>query len=193
MDTPTIAQYYRETDPAKRKALLDQAIAEEGNTEENQARREIWDARYCMKSDLGGQADGYLKFWMTIEFHRTSGNRMFGVKGARKGLQKELDQVRFRELAGKSELHRELICRECEHLVKLYMDLCQTDKSYNTILCGLVTMKKDDVKAKLQNDIYETAVKVPRTLEMEEDLALLTRAARKVFEEYFPGEGGLPE
>ena len=46
MDTPTIAQYYRETDPAKRKELLEQAIAEEGATEENQARREIWDARY---------------------------------------------------------------------------------------------------------------------------------------------------
>lgn len=27
MDTPTIAQYYRETDPAKRKELLEQAIA----------------------------------------------------------------------------------------------------------------------------------------------------------------------
>lgn len=193
MDTPTIAQYYRETDPAKRKELLDQAIAEEGNTEENQARKEIWDARYCMKSDLGGQADGYLKFWMTIEFNRSSGNRLFGSKGARKDLQKELDQVHFRELAQKSDLHRELIYRECEHLVKLYMDLCQTDKSYNTILCGLVTMKKADVKAKLQNDIYETAVKVPRTLEMEQELELLTKAARKVFEDYFPGEGGLPE
>ncbi len=85
MDTPTIAQYYRETDPAKRKELLEQAIAEEGATEENQARKEIWDARYSMKSDLGGQADGYLKFWMTIEFNRTSGNRWFSSKGARKG------------------------------------------------------------------------------------------------------------
>ena len=193
MDTPTIAQYYRETDPAKRKALLDQAITEEGNTEENQARKEIWDARYCMKSDLGGQADGYLKFWMTMEFNRTSANRWFSSKGARKDLVKELKQVQFMELAGKSELHRELVYRECEHLVKLYMDLCQTDKSYNTILCGLVTMKKDDVKAKLQNDIYETAVKVPRELELEKELELLTKAARKVFEDYFPGEGGLPE
>ena len=50
MDTPTIAQYYRETDPAKRKELLEQAIAEEGATEENQARREIWDARYFRRN-----------------------------------------------------------------------------------------------------------------------------------------------
>ena len=48
MDTPTIAQYYRETDPAKRKELLEQAIAEEGATEENQARKEI-EQRYDFK------------------------------------------------------------------------------------------------------------------------------------------------
>ena len=54
-------------------------------------------------------------------------------------------------------------------------------------------MKKDDVKSKLQRDIYETTVKVPRELDMEQELALLTRAARKVYEDYFPGEGGLPE
>ena len=191
MDTPTIAQYYRETDPAKRKELLEQAIAEEGATEENQARREIWDARYSMKSDLGGQADGYLKFWMTIEFNRTSGNRWFTSKGARKGLQKELDQVHFHELAAKSELHRELIYRECEHLVKLYMDLCQTDKSYNTTIFGLIHIKEDSAKAKVQRDIRETAVELPANLGMEAELGIITRAAREIYRQYYPNEGNI--
>ena len=104
-------------------------MPQEGATEENQARKEIWDARYGMKSDLGGQADGYLKFWMTIEFNRTSGNRWFSSRGARKDLQKELDQVRFHGTCWQRVICTEnLFIRECEHLVKLYMDLCQTDK-----------------------------------------------------------------
>ena len=45
MDTPTIAQYYREHDPMKRKALLDAAIAED-DSEENRIRRELWEIRY---------------------------------------------------------------------------------------------------------------------------------------------------
>ena len=52
MDTPIIAQYYREKDPAKRRELLEQAIAQEGNTEENQVRKEVWDARYGMESEV---------------------------------------------------------------------------------------------------------------------------------------------
>ena len=73
------------------------------------------------------------------------------------------------------------------------MDLCATDKSYNTIICGIVTMSQESAKAKLQKDIYETAVRLPKELKMEEELGLITRAAREIYEVQFPGEGGLPE
>lgn len=46
MDTPIIAQYYRETEPKKRKQLLDQAIASGEDQEANEIRREIYEARY---------------------------------------------------------------------------------------------------------------------------------------------------
>ena len=51
----------------------------------------------------------------------------------------------------------------------------------------------EDVKAKLQKDIYKTAVCLPKDLGMEKELALVTRAARDIYELYFPGEGGMPE
>ena len=101
MDTQTIAEYYRESDPKKRKALLDQAIASGEDREANQIRKEIWEARYAQN--------------------------------------------------------------------------------------------EEDEKAKLQKDIYMTAVCLPRDLGMEKELALVTRAAREIYELYFPGEGGMPE
>ena len=192
MDTPTIAEYYRETDPMKRKALLDQALASGEDSEANEIRKELWEARYSKTGD-GNVADGFLRFWMTMEFNRTSGHKVFGVKGAVKDIRKELDSVKFQQIRAKSPLHEELLYRECAHLVKFYMDLCETDKSYNTMLCGLIPIKKEDVKSKLQRDIYETAVCLPRDLAMEEELSLLTKAAREMYEVHFPGEGGMPE
>ena len=61
MDTPIIAQYYRETEPKKRKQLLDQAIASGEDQEANEIRREIYEARYKNTTNDGGIADGYLK------------------------------------------------------------------------------------------------------------------------------------
>ena len=45
MDTPIIAQYYREADPLKRKALLDEALASGEDREANEIRQEIWQTR----------------------------------------------------------------------------------------------------------------------------------------------------
>ena len=193
MDTPTITEYYRETDPMKRRALLDQAIAEGEDAQVNEVRKEIWEARYSAPTNDGGVADGFLRFWMTMEFNRSSGHKIFGAKGAVKDIRKELESVNFQQIRAKSPLHEELLYRECEHLIKFYMDLCGTDKSYNTMLCGLIPIKKDDVKAKLQRDIYETAVCLPKDLSMEDELSLITKAAHAMYEVQFPGEGGMPE
>ena len=194
MDTPTIAAYYREADPMKRKQLLDQSEAAGEEPEANKIRREIWEARYHEKGENGSLADGFLKLWMAMEFNRNSGNRWFtGSRVARKEIGKELAAVKFHEIRQKSGLHEQLLYRECCHLVDLYMNLCSHDKSYNTIICGIITISKDSAKAKLQKDIYETAVRLPGELNMQEELGLITKAAREIYEIQFPGEGGLPE
>ena len=56
------------------------------------------------------------------------------------------------------------------------MDLCQTDKSYNTMIFGLIHIKEDSAKAKVQRDIRETAVELPANLGMEAELGIITRA-----------------
>ena len=130
---------------------------------------------------------------MTLEFNRNVGHKFFGAKGAQKEIRKELSLLKFQELRARSVLYEELLYRECQHLVALYMDLCAKDKNYNSVILGLMTMKEENSLAKMKRDIYETAVCVPRDVNMEDELSLLTRAARKVYEDRFPGEGGMAE
>ena len=56
----------------------------------------------------------------------------------------------------------------------------------------IIKIKKESAKAKLQRDIYETAILLPQEIGLEEDLDLLTKAAREMYELQFPGER-LPE
>lgn len=168
MDTPTIAKYYREKDPMERLKLLEQSIAAGEEPEENRIRRELWEIRYSDKAETGDtRADGYLGLWMTMEFNRNSASRFFGTRSAKKEIGKYLKKLKFQEFQEKGGLYEELLYRECCHLVLVYMDLCQTDKSYNTTIFGLIHIKEDSAKAKVQRDIRETAVELPANLGME--------------------------
>lgn len=193
MDTPTIAAYYREADPMKRKALLEQSIAEGEDVQANAVRQELWEIRYHDKSDAdaNGRADGFLSLWMALEFNRDADKKWFAIKRARKEINKQLEKLNFAELSQKSELHKELLYRECCHLVKLYMELCEKDKTYNNMFCGLISMSEERSKEKLQADVRETAIRLPAALQMEEELQMLTKAAREMYELHFPGEGGI--
>lgn len=192
-DTPTIALYYREHDPMKRKMFLDQSIAAGEDEEANAVRKELWELRYGGPSELGPdtRADGYLALWMAMEYSKDTASKFFGVKRARKEIEKNLDRLKFKELQEKSELHRELLYRECCHMVKTYMELCEKDKTYNTTLFGIVPINEKNAKSKLQGDIYHTAVRLPEEINMQQELGIITRAAREVYEDHFPGEGGL--
>ena len=71
-DTPTIALYYKEHDPMKRKMFLDQSIAAGEDEEANAVRKELWELRYGEPSEAGSgtRADGYLALWMAMEYNR---------------------------------------------------------------------------------------------------------------------------
>ena len=192
-DTPIIALYYREHDPMKRKMFLDQSIAAGEDEEANAVRKELWELRYGEPSEAGSgtRADGYLALWMAMEYNKDTAGKLFGLKRARKEIGKNLTRLKFREMQEKSELHRELLYRECCHMVKTYMELCEKDKTYNTTLCGIVPISEKTAKNKLQTDIYETAVVLPGNINMVEELAIITEAAKEAYEAHFPGEGGI--
>ena len=193
MDTPTITQYYREADPAKRLALLNMSIEAGEEPELNKIRRELWDIRYQDKSELGGdtRADGLIALWMLMAFNRASAKRFMGVRGGRKEILKQLDKMKFQEIRAKGKDYEDMLYRECCHMVKTYMELSESDKAYNSTLFGILKMSSEQAKDKLKADIYHTAVELPQTLKLEEELGMITRAAREMYELHFPGEGSL--
>lgn len=193
MDTPTIALYYKEPDPLKRKKLLDESVSSGEDEEANALRQQLWEIRYGTPGEkkTDGPADGFLGLWMTMECNRNSSGKFFGWKAARKEILKQMNKLKFQEFQEKSDLHKELLYRECCHLVHTYMELCKIDKTYNTQLFGIMPIKEENAKNKLKKDIYETAVRLPVNLNLEEELDLITRAAKEVYELHFPGEGGL--
>ena len=105
--------------------------------------------------------------------------------------QKQLDKLTFKEFAAKGRDYEELLYRECCHMVKIYMELCESDRSYGTTLCGIIKISNDKLKDKLKDDIYTTAVEFPREFDLEDELGIVTRAAREMYELHFPGEGSL--
>ena len=193
MDTPTITQYYREADPAKRLALLNMSIEAGEEPELNKIRRELWDIRYQDKSELGGdtRADGLIALWLLMECNRDSAKRFMGVRGGRKEILKQLDKMKFQEIRAKGKDYEDMLYRECCHMVKTYMELSESDKAYNSTLFGILKMSSEQAKDKLKADIYHTAVELPQTLKLEEELGMITRAAREMYELHFPGEGSL--
>lgn len=195
MDTPIIAKFYREEDAMKRLALLEKSIAEGEEPEKNAIRKELWNLRYQDKGERNGldRADGYLGLWMAMEFNKNADKRLFGKKHAQKEIQKILDKLKFREYQEKSPLHEELLYRECCHMVDLYVRLCGRDKSYNSAFCGIVRISEEKSKNKVQRDIFEMGEKLPKILEMEKELEIVSRAAKEVYDLHFSQEDLLTE
>ena len=188
MDTPKIAAYYKEIDPMKRKALLDRSIAEGEEPEANEVRRKIWETRYKNRSsaDPNSRADSFLGLWMVMEFNKNRTGKFIGKNHAKKEILKEFEKTGIPVFAKGSAIEREMITREVLHMVRVYAELCEKDKNYGSTLFGLFPMKENDLTSKLKADLYETAIQLPYDLGINEELALVIKAGRDLFELKYP-------
>lgn len=194
MDTPTIAAYYKEMDPMKRKALLDQSIAVGEDPEGNALRQKIWEIRYkgTSSAEPENRADGFLGLWMTMEFNKDKSNRFWSGGRAKKEVLKALEKSGFSQFANGTAQEREMIYREAYHMISTYESLCEKDKTYGSTIFGIVAMKEKDLIAKIKADLFDTAIRMPSTLGLEEELDIIIQAAKAFFEYKFPEECPLP-
>ena len=83
-------RYYEETDPEKRRLLLEQAMtAGEGDAAENEVRRRLWELRYTRPRRNAPLADRYIALWLALDHWRKPGLAPRQVRAA----QKELEEL----------------------------------------------------------------------------------------------------
>ena len=178
-----VQQYMREPESWKRKEILDQAIAEEGMTPDNELRLKLWEKRYVKQNDR--EIDTFIRGWVNLNFLESSGKGLFSKNRIEKDKQKILEDWQVALAAEYGETGRQVLYEEFFNLSRLYIKLCEEDKQYNSVLLGLGTMKKEKLVRKIAADVFNAAYNVPNRHNMKEDLALFTKAATEAFYEVY--------
>ena len=175
-----VEQYIRELEKEERRQILEQAIAEEGMTEENSLRKQLLDQRYEMGKN-GMLIDHFIRGWMGIAYMRNEGSGVF----AKKRIEKEKDKIRKDLMTdfGKEhgDLGQEVLYGEYYNLAKLYIHLCKEDRTYGAVLLGLGRMKTSKLIQKIANEILLVGYQMPETLGMEDELRTFRNAITDAF------------
>lgn len=181
-----VEEYYRETDREKRKEILDRGIAEEGMTRENEIRLKFWEGRYETRARDKAQVDRFIRGWMGMSYMHTASRSVLGRKKLEKEKARVLEDWNVPLAESYGEEGQEALYQELCNMTRLYLQLCQEDKSYSSLILGLGTMKKESLINKIALDVFTLAYTVPRFTGTEQVFALFTRAATDVFRETFP-------
>lgn len=178
--------YYQETDPGMRRAIL----VEAEDTSANRIRQRLLDLRYSKpaRAKDGQWTDAYVKLWMALKFAAQYANSFFGGRGARRDVRRILNELQIAQFLEEGREARELLYREFYHGAYVYIRLCSMDRNYSSTLMGMVPMKEDSVQAKIARDIYESLYVGVRFAQVEEELSLFRQAAKDAFDDYMPAQ-----
>lgn len=180
--------YYMETKPEKRKAILDGRMAGEirdtgvdseaeqkdasKEADDNYLRLELWEHRY-EKMRKGDIKDCFLAAWLDLMLLGPMVDSKFGRKNAKRQAIKAIDQMCIPQV---EHYGKELLLEELKHTVLLYCCTSMEDRQYSTIIFGFGRMKMDKIKLKLTAELQDVGISIPEKLGLKEEMALLTEA-----------------
>ena len=178
-----VEQYIREPESGRRKEILEKAIAEEGLTPDNELRQKLLEARYQIKD--GREIDTFIRGWVSLTFIDNTSTGFF----SKKRIEKEKKNIRTDFQLNLAETYgetgRQVLYEEMFNLARLYMQICEEDKQYGSVILGLGQMKKEKRTAKIARDVFRAAYEVPLRYDLSEKLAVFTKAATDAFYEVY--------
>ena len=195
MVSELIRQYYEESDPLKRKAILEESIAKGEEPEACQARMELWNCRYANKLDKksDARADGFMKLWMTMKFFSSGRMGNFNRKRNQKEVRKLLKELGFDKMTAYGEMGQQVLFQECYHAARVYVTSCSEDKRYASTLLGLMSISKEKVQEKIAKDTVLVAKVLPEELQMVEELRAFSEGSIQAYKDMFPGDDNFLE
>lgn len=176
--------YYEQTNPEKRRKILEQAIQDQIDLEENELRKEIWKRRYSApRRRQDSYMDGYLRLWIELKSLVENPPGRFRIKKEQRNLENELEKLGFYDFYGRGEQARQLLYQECLNVSRVYVQLCFSDRKYSSAVLGMMQMAKEKVQNKIVSDLRGIYRDLPGIMEIPEPLNLLLEAAKETEEE----------
>jgi len=167
------ACYYEEKNPAKRRALLNEAVSKNLSPEEDVYRSMLFDLRYSPSQyGEGGYADNYMRCFM--DFNLLSKNRpsRFGMSKAKKNVLKDLKGMGLGADVDDEGLYNSILLSEFCHLGQSFIALCADSKQYRSVLFGFGKINDQALVRKLYNDLLSAGVTVAEMLDIYPEMEL---------------------
>ena len=180
-------EYYRETNRMNRKKILDTAVAAGDITPEIELCQKLYEARYG-NSSANHEVDYFIRGLMTLEYTKTFKGIFDYSKKRNRERSSVLNDFQFDLVTSYKEIGEQIIFNEYCNLIRLYLELCELDRTYSSLIFGLGKIKRTTLEKKLADDIYNIAFTAPKTLHLEKELSLFTKAASDMFCQQYPSE-----
>ncbi len=180
-ETPHIwpENYYSETDPAKRKAFLEEALKETGG-EETEQRKKLFELRYS-QDKKGVYADNFLRVWMELKMLTAN---LGSPLGAKKNKKRALAALHELCLDRSEEFSGEILYQEMCHLTARYILACADDTNYGSFIWGFGKISDEKLRKKIRLDLEQIGEGIPFALGLEEEFRILNKAVLTVKEQY---------
>lgn len=185
MENTWFLEYRNETDRVKRDQMLKLA-EEEGEDKRIELRRKLFGARYDEKD--GQPIDYYIRGFINLKFLK----RRFYFPGEKKIMRRDIADVerdwQFPLCSGYGDIGDEALYDELYNLALLYMELCEKDKTFNSVILGLFSITKERREQKIGQDLYDAAVAVPERLDVVDEMKIMTKAFTDAYRNRYPAE-----
>lgn len=186
MDAAWIGEYKRETDRARRKAILEREEPEHGSSPEYEIRKKLWEGRYDKKD--GMDIDYGIRGWVNLQYTK----RRVYLPGEQKRLRKELEGIKkdwqFPLCEEYGETGEKALYDELFNIALYYFDICERDKTYNAVVLGLGHISDERRVSKILREVKELTEVIPESLKGKEEIKVFINAARDAFRYRYPDE-----